>query len=52
MGTNSLATEAQRRIEDRAMALLLRPDIQRVRGIVTMLWQNVLRATRPTGSTT
>jgi len=41
MGTNSLATEAQRRIEDRAMALLLRPDIQRVRGIVTMLWQNV-----------
>ncbi|MCW1430133.1 hypothetical protein [Novosphingobium sp. JCM 18896] len=41
MVTNPLATEAQRRIEDRAMALLARSDLQRVRGVVTMLWKNV-----------
>ncbi len=40
MSTNPLATPAQRRIEDRALALLQRDDLQRVRGIVTMLWKN------------
>lgn len=38
---NPLATEAQRRIEDRAMALLQRDDIKRVRSVVTLLWKNV-----------
>lgn len=41
MTTNPLATQAQRRIEDRAMALLERSDLQRVRGVVEMLWKNV-----------
>jgi hypothetical protein len=41
MSPNPLATEAQRRIEDRAMALLRRPDLQRVRATVTLLWRNV-----------
>ncbi|MDR2857726.1 MAG: hypothetical protein LBV50_07750 [Novosphingobium sp.] len=41
MTANPLATEAQRRIEDRAMALLQRPDMQRARAMVTLLWQNV-----------
>ncbi|MBU6269431.1 MAG: hypothetical protein KGN34_17930 [Sphingomonadales bacterium] len=38
---NPLATPAQIAIEDRALRLLARPDLQRVRGIVTMLWQQV-----------
>lgn len=42
MAANPLATEAQRRIEDRAMALLQRADLQRVRGVVTMLWKNAV----------
>lgn len=41
MTANPLATEAQRRIEDRALALLQRPDLQRVRATVTLLWKNV-----------
>jgi hypothetical protein len=41
MTSNPLATEAQRRIEDRALALLQRDDLKRVRGVVTLLWQNV-----------
>ncbi len=40
MPNNPLATEAQRRIEDKAMALLARPEIARVRQIVTLLWRN------------
>ncbi|MDE2301190.1 MAG: hypothetical protein KGK11_01355, partial [Sphingomonadales bacterium] len=39
--TNPLATPAQKRIEDRALALLDRPELQRARQIVTLLWQNV-----------
>ncbi|MBU6269259.1 MAG: hypothetical protein KGN34_17055, partial [Sphingomonadales bacterium] len=39
--TNPLATPAQIAIEDRALRLLARPELQRVRGIVTMLWQQV-----------
>ncbi len=38
--TNPLATAAQRRIEDKAMALLARPEMERVRQIVTLLWRN------------
>ena len=41
MPHNPLHTPAQRRIEDRALALLARPDLQRVRQAVTMLWQQV-----------
>lgn len=37
---NPLATPAQRAVEDRAMALLERPDLQRAREIVTLLWRN------------
>ena len=38
---NPLATEGQRLIEDRALALIGRPEMQRARAIVTLLWQNV-----------
>jgi hypothetical protein len=38
---NPLATAGQRMIEDRALALLARPELQRARSIVTMLWKNV-----------
>jgi hypothetical protein len=41
MNANPLATEAQRHVEDRAMALLERPDLRRVRDVVTLLWRNV-----------
>lgn len=41
MTGNPMATADQREVEDRAMALLARPELQRVRAIVTMLWQNV-----------
>lgn len=41
MSANPLATEAQRKVEDRAMALLQRDDLKRVRATVTLLWQNV-----------
>ena len=41
MSTNPLATQAQRRIEDRALALLDRDDMKRVRATVTLLWKNV-----------
>jgi hypothetical protein len=41
MTSNPLASEAQRRIEDRALALLQRDDLKRVRGVVTLLWKNV-----------
>ena len=40
MTTNPLATPAQREVEDRAMALLARPEMERVRQIVTLLWNN------------
>ncbi|MBW8784686.1 MAG: hypothetical protein JF593_08605 [Novosphingobium sp.] len=39
---NPLATADQRAIESRAMALLERPELVRVRAIVTMLWQSVV----------
>ena len=38
---NPLATIDQRRIEDRAIALLARSELQQARRIVTLLWQNV-----------
>lgn len=38
---NPLLTPAQKRIEDRAMALLARPDMQKVRGAVELLWKSV-----------
>lgn len=41
MSENPLATEAQRRIEDRAMALLERDDLRRTRDAVAMLWKTV-----------
>lgn len=41
MASNPLATPGQREVEDRALALLDRPELQRARAIVTMLWQNV-----------
>ena len=37
MSQNPLATEGQRALEDRAMALLRRPEMERIRGIVTLL---------------
>ncbi len=40
MAGNPLATPAQRAIEDRALALLTRPELQRARQIVTLLWRN------------
>ena len=40
MSNNPLATEAQRRIEDTAMALLARPEMERIRQVVTLLWNN------------
>ena len=41
MAKNPLATPAQRAVEDRALALLTSPEMQRARAIVTLLWQNV-----------
>jgi hypothetical protein len=41
MPTNPLATSQQREAEDRAMALLQRDDLKRVRAIVTTLFKNV-----------
>lgn len=41
MTGNPLATEAQRRVEDRALALLQRPELERARMIVELLWTNV-----------
>jgi hypothetical protein len=38
---NPCATEAQRRIEDRALALLRRPELERARGVVAMLFHAV-----------
>jgi hypothetical protein len=38
---NPLATADQRAVEDEALALLARPELQRARQIVTMLWQSV-----------
>ncbi len=38
---NPLTNDAQRLVEDRAMALLQRPEMDRVRAGVTMLWQSV-----------
>jgi hypothetical protein len=37
---NPLATEAQRRIEDRALALLDHPQVRRAREVCTVLWKN------------
>lgn len=41
MSGNPLATSGQRKVEDRALALLQRPELERARTIVTMLWRNV-----------
>jgi hypothetical protein len=41
MTQNPLATPAQRLIEDRALALLDQPELQRARTIVNLLWTNV-----------
>jgi hypothetical protein len=38
---NPLATVDQRAVEDKALALLERPELERVRAGVTMLWRNV-----------
>jgi hypothetical protein len=38
---NPVATEAQRQVEDRALALLERPELKRVRAVVRLLWENV-----------
>lgn len=38
---NPLATTDQREVEDRALALLRRPELERVRKVVTMLWESV-----------
>jgi hypothetical protein len=35
---NPCATESQRAVEDRALALLKRPELERARGVVTMLF--------------
>ena len=40
MSDNPLATPAQRAVEDKAMALLRRPEMERVRAAVTLLWNN------------
>ncbi len=40
MTNNPLATPAQRMVEDKAMALLARPEMERVRQVVTLLWNN------------
>ncbi len=37
---NPLATPEQIAIEDKALALLKRPEIERVRAMVTMLWKS------------
>jgi len=39
---NAYATESQRAVEDRALALLKRPELQRARAIVTTLFHNVI----------
>ncbi len=41
MPLNPLATASQREVEDRALALLQRPELERARTIATLLWQNV-----------
>ena len=40
MPNNPLATQAQRAVEDKAMALLARPEMERIRQVVTLLWNN------------
>ncbi|MDG2003239.1 MAG: hypothetical protein P8J20_07900 [Novosphingobium sp.] len=40
MTGNPLATTAQRMIEDRALALLKRPELERARTIARLLWNN------------
>lgn len=42
MNENPLATSGQRAIEDRAIALLRRPEVERARRAVTMLWRNAV----------
>jgi hypothetical protein len=37
---NPLTTPEQKAVEDRALALLKRPEIERVRAMVTMLWKS------------
>jgi hypothetical protein len=41
MSSNPLATADQREVEDQALVLLERPELQRARQVVTMLWQSV-----------
>ncbi len=40
VAANPLATEAQRLVEDRALRLLARPELQRARASVRTLWHN------------
>jgi hypothetical protein len=40
MSANPLSTPAQRATEDKALALLRRPEMERIRAIVTLLWNN------------
>lgn len=42
MPHNPLATADQRAVEERALALLARPELERARTIVTMLWNNAV----------
>jgi len=42
MRRNALATADQRTVEDRALALLARPEMERARAIVTVLWTNAV----------
>lgn len=39
---NPLATADQREVEDRALALLRRPQLERARAMVTVLWRNAV----------
>lgn len=39
---NPIATAAQRAVEDRALALLERPELRRAREIAAMLWRNAV----------
>jgi hypothetical protein len=38
---NPIATAGQQAVEDRALALLQQPAVERVRAVITLLWQNV-----------
>lgn len=42
LADNPVATADQRELEDRALRLLQRPEVQRARAIVTQLWRSVM----------